>query len=725
MIRGMKRLTSFRNLWKVGNPRGQIATLLIMLTVVLLIFVMVTMNIGETSLMSTRIANATDAATLSLASQLSTKARQLAHGLKNSEAKDTSYTKACNPSGAAAIIIAIVCIIVAIVIFVVTCGSGAIASAKLVFLAMCILAGAVGGAIGGAYAGTGAWQGAFQGACIGAAIGSICIALPTTTTATGVSEGVVGAGDTLVFSEGATIGTAEGAMAVPAGATLTGVGGGAAVMSVPMSGGLMLQGALCLASAGYNQHVQEKVAEKQIDLFVEMMANMNEKDRMRESAFMTALSQVVDDPNMSADAVDSNLNTNTSELVSNFQIWVFNRLNYFGTLVGDVITPINGFFDMTRFYQSLFFQLCDGRDTWEEIEGGTFFSHHPGTLETEDYRYHVVCEDILGPFGIVLRTECHEEIIENAGNDGSIAKLARGLENAGYDLSFWEPGPTLAALQASAESCGEDSCEGPAGFDPVDGLREELREVREWLIELDKTDKNDRAETWGGWLDFFVDLGDSRVAPESIYFTLEKYIAEMKKWRAETLAVVKTLPECVQDPNDEDAVLSFPCRYGENSCTVTKKRVDAFDQFYGDVLELEWTLGDVNGLNSLIRNLYNSIYSAPVGNGLNVADLGGMNPAQYEWNDTRGHHIVKVGTGNFKVPHLKKTKYGNWFKGKKCMELRDYSDNGSRCWVKVERIDEKHDLGVLGFWNPFAKGITKIARAAYSYDYLKLVKTAE
>lgn len=711
MIRGMKRSISFRNLLKAGNSRGQIATLLIMLTVVLLIFVMVTMNIGETSLMSTRIANAADAATLSLASQLSTKSRQFAEGLKHSDAQHTSHTEACVATGAAAIICAIVLVIVAIVILICSWGGGAPASAKLIVLAVAILAGAVGGAVGGAIAGTGAWQGAAQGAAVGAALGAC----------------YVGAG-----MPGMTM---EAAM--PAGASTIGTGTGyvglegeliAAPIMVPVtsvSWGLMLRGALGLAAVDYNQKVQDKMAEKQIDFFIKMMGNMNEKDRMRESAFMTALSQIVDDPNMSADTIDTNFNGNTAELVSNFQIWVFKRLDYFGTLVGDCITPINGFFDRTRSYQNLFFRLCDGSDSWEEIEGGTFYTHHPGPLETEDYRYHVVCEDVRDDWGFVIDTVCHEEIIENSGNDGSIAVLMRGLEKAGYDVSFWEPGPTMAQLKAAADSCGEDTCKDPDGFDPVDGLREDLREIRSWLIELDQADKTERAQTWGGWLDIFVDPSENRDAPESFYFRLEKYIKEMKKWREEVAAIVQTLPECEPDPEDIEAVLVFPCRYNGDCCTVTKKLKNAVDRFNGDVMEMEWDLGDRSGLNRTIRDLYNSIYSAPIGNGGSVGDIGSINPAMYEWDDARGHHAVKVGTGNFKVPNLKKRRYGGWFKGKRCMELKDYSDNGSRCWVKVERKDQAHDLGVLGFWNPFAKGISKIARAAYSYDYLKLVESSK
>lgn len=776
MIQDMRRLTSFKNLLKSGDCKGQIATLLIMLTVVLLIFVMVTMNIGETSLMSTRIANAADAATLSLASQLSTKARQLAEGLKNSDASDTSYTKACSNTGMAAIICAIVLVIIAIVILVCSWGSGAPASAKLIILAVSIVAGAAGGAAGGAYAGTGAWQGAMQGAIVGAAIATIyigagCPGMTESTTLTGAGEaagfgsagelgslsgagggsagagsgGLTGFGEAAGYGSAGELGSLGGAGAAGAGAGGGTVASGATTMStfgasmgwtsapiIPAAGGggAMFQGALTLASTGYNQSVQDKIAEKQIDLFVKMMENANERDRMRESAFMTALSQIVDDPNMSADQVDSNFNGNTKELVSDFQIWVFNRLNYLGSLVGDCITPINSFFDITRRFQHDFSVWCDGEDRWEEIESGTFYSHVPGHLETEEYRYATVCDEEETFWGETILVNCHEEIVNNAGNDGGIVNLLRGLENAGYDISFWEPGPTLAQLKAAAESCGEDSCVDPPGFDPVDGLREEVREAKSWLVELDNTDKEARAQTWGSWLDVFVDLNDSKSSPNSFYFTFQKYTALLQEWADEVLAIVRSLPECQPDPKEPGSVLVFPCKYVdpgfEDSCTVTKKQENASMNFYDGILSVYNDLCDSAGINKNIRDLYNALYTSPVGGSESIGDLGGLNPAMYQWDDARGHHIVKVGTGNFQVPKLVKRKYGNWFKGKKCMELRDYyDDTGSNCWVKVERTDPQQNMGFLGVWNPFRSGISKVSRAAYSYNYLKLVGGSE
>ncbi len=792
MIRNIKRLTSFRNLLNAGNKKGQIATLLIMLTVVLLIFVMVTMNLGETSLMSTRIANAADAATLSLASQLSTKSRQLSDGLINSGASDTSPTKACSNTGLAAIVCAIVLVIFAILILICTWGAGAPASAKLFILAVSIVAGAAGGAAGGAYAGTGAWQGAMQGAIVGASIATIYIgagcpgmtqgAGANTLTGFGASEGFGSAGElgSLSGSGGAGAGAGEGltgfgasegfgsagelgslagggatgAAGVEGAAAVEGAGGATTMSSfgaamgyttapiIPtsvVSGGAMFQGALSLASTGYNQSVQDKIVKKQIDLFVKMMGNANEKDRMRESAFMTALSQIVDDPNMSADTADTNLNKNEKELVSNFQIWVFHRLDLLGTLANEAVRPINGFFDATRTFQDQFATWINGYDYWEETKNGTTYSHLPGGLEKEDFKI------IADPDG------SNEQIVANAGNDGYVAKLLRGLESAGYDLSFFEPGPTVAALQAAGASCSETSCVTPEGFDQLDAMVEDLREIRSWLYNLDvanparfthtSTDINgvetsyideksrmqaerERAQTWGEWFDVFYDPQDTPENPVSFYFILKKYVGVIDEWRDEVLAVIRTLPDCVSDPKDNTQELFYPCKNIDgniDSCTVTKDKVNDYANFDDYLYERQ---NSFDALNGHLRSLYVALHSASpkTETGMSISDLGGLNPAVYQWDDARGHHSVKVGTGNFKVPKLESTRYGNWFKGKKCMELRDYSDNGSNCWVKVERIDPHHDMGFLGIWNPFRRGVSKIARAAYSYDYLKLVE---
>jgi len=99
---------------------------------------------------------------------------------------------------------------------------------------------------------------------------------------------------------------------------------------------------------------------------------------------------------------------------------------------------------------------------------------------------------------------------------------------------------------------------------------------------------------------------------------------------------------------------------------------------------------------------------------------GGVNPVTYRWEDARGTHRVRVKVGKHKVPRIVKKKYGNWWKGKTCMELWYYSDEDARnrvgsdqCYVEVARFDRPSTQGLIGRWNPLNRGVAK--RAYFSY----------
>jgi hypothetical protein len=103
---------------------------------------------------------------------------------------------------------------------------------------------------------------------------------------------------------------------------------------------------------------------------------------------------------------------------------------------------------------------------------------------------------------------------------------------------------------------------------------------------------------------------------------------------------------------------------------------------------------------------------------------GCYGPPTYSWTDSRGDHSVTVSCGPFKVPRTKKTKHGNWLKGKKCVNLMCYDDYNRGTWIKVVRTDEtnKQVTSRSGnvfnqfFWNPSANRgtITKRARATWN-----------
>ena len=112
----IRRLTSLSNFKRASNPQGQIATLLILVTVIMLTFVLVIANVGKVATDRTVIANAADSAALLLGSQLATKARILHESLGN-------QPEQCKKGGWLSMILAIVIAIVAIVAAAFTAGA--------------------------------------------------------------------------------------------------------------------------------------------------------------------------------------------------------------------------------------------------------------------------------------------------------------------------------------------------------------------------------------------------------------------------------------------------------------------------------------------------------------------------------------------------------------------------------------------------------------------------
>lgn len=197
MLQHLRKIISLNNLIR-SNSGGQIATLLILAMVVLLIFILATVNLGQVSIKTTRLANAADSAALLLASQLATKANFLLNALKAQDGEEGAKFKdgpppaLCSKSRG---ILGTLLAILAIIAMAILCQGclaaighfllGSALGAKIALLigvkltavmttvgAMAV--GAVAGAIGGAisYEGDikGILMGAMQGMMIGAAM---------------------------------------------------------------------------------------------------------------------------------------------------------------------------------------------------------------------------------------------------------------------------------------------------------------------------------------------------------------------------------------------------------------------------------------------------------------------------------------------------------------------------------------------------------------------------
>lgn len=312
---------SFANLVvQKRQTRGQVATFLLLMVVGVLVFALATANLGNISLMSTRVANATDSATLALGSQLATKANFHWQTLGQRIEK-------CKRTGLLALVLAIIFVVIALVITIVTWGAGS----PLLLMAIGAAAGAAGGAAGGAIAGTGALQGAIQGAAIGAAIGA-----------------GVGAGQYL----GAYLGAEIGAMSASLGPAL-GAQAGAAIGATV---GGIAGGALSAGGSLFTAAVKEQMTSDAFEVAARRLNGLPEHDHIREQIFLQVLPQVVDDPNVTngtcrfpgpvavtGDPLDTDGDGDKTEQIPCFQHWQEQRITNLKDLLEQLRPEVEAF----------------------------------------------------------------------------------------------------------------------------------------------------------------------------------------------------------------------------------------------------------------------------------------------------------------------------------------------------------------------------------------------
>ena len=727
------------------------ATLLILLIVIGLSFVLFTANIGNLSVQSTALANSADAAAMQLSSNLSTKSRQLYEGLGN-------RVKKCYKTGFLHIILAVV---VAIVAIIVTFGTAFPVVATMWELAMVSGVGALGGAVGGAIGGaivygnwTGVGQGALMGAGVGAAVGSLCAGIggmmnPTTTVSSSTGTQLTGQSATsFAVPNGATAGemTAAGEFsgnalvtgqgiatsgslaapelgslpqfagtalihageAMPAGSTLM-----AGAMTIPAAAGTLtaLTGGLGIASGAYLQSERQQALNDYIDNIAKMFGKASEKDRMTQTTIMRAMGGVVDDPNMSPDVNDSNYNNNTTELVSDYQVWWWRRAN--GIAKIDANSIANSLVSLDGL-QAFICGLLGG--------GMGFIFVAPDLFVSQEYMW---------PTDLTLPEDQLDILLPGKDPEGLLAHSFRALESSGVDLSFWEPGPQYDVYTAAYQDVPDDDCTGaacdvppPPGYDRFDMVVATLREIYLWIAALRQQSASDLAATWDDWIYFVYDVAEDPTEdptynpyaepPATLYGMLTLVIYEMQSWMAEIDALYPTWPECQY--NEYGEFVTAPCRTDFGSWWKDASFDTVPDYEYSQLQSWLGTWGPMlfDFLRSALKGLANFGYGGEI--------PGGKNPATYEWNDARGRHRVRVRLGNFEIPRIVKKKYGNWLKGKTCMELWYYSDGDTyarkgndRNYVEVSRYDQPSGQAAIGRWNPLNRSVTK--RAYYSYGF--------
>lgn len=481
------------------NRRGQMATLLLLLVVAILILALAVANLGRASTTATTVANAADAAGLYMGSQLATRSNTMCMSLGDGKA---CVTERCKPRGLLGTFLAILIAIIAVAIAVLTSGLGTVASVHLLGLsgqlalaALGGIAGAAGGALGGGIAGTGVLTGALHGAAIGAALGY------------GMGWGFAQAP--------ATVGVEGSAVSLGAIGALEGVTVGISTTGALLGAGVA---ALTAASSLFTDSVRAQMGLAET---AKALSGLPEPERIRESAFFQAFSQVIDDPNKTngacyfpehtvvnpPDPDDANLNGKTDDVISCFAFWWNRRVmalkGQANAVASDLAEIINRFVDGIT-----------------DPMGG----FQPGPLpvflkSVIDYRGQPAIAGtppipaIIGP---LFRKD-----VEGAGTtdpDGKLIELARALETAGYPVSFWDPGPDKSQLdrwKQEQAQCEQDCLDGkrncndpcgsgrPAGVDQADVVSDDLGEIKDELEQIRAMDPSGRVserELWMKWL---------------------------------------------------------------------------------------------------------------------------------------------------------------------------------------------------------------------------------
>lgn len=718
MINYFSRTISLHNL-KAGRPSGQIATILILIMVAVLIFILVTVNLGNISLTATKMSNVADSSVLYLASQLATRANFLSENLRRNCGNPL---ECCTKGGLLGSLLAIVFAVVAIIvapylgpligaIATTTIGGVTVATGSAAIAAGAI-AGAIGGAIGGAIVyGTagGALQGAVQGLATGAAIGSAFSLL------------VAGPGGATVGTGQATIGTiTETTLSdisaggfIPFGAEVL---SGSTVLSSYALGAAALTGSASL----YNEYINDKRTAAAFETLARGLSGLPEYDRMREGIFLQAFSQIIDDPKTIPDEFDYDGDGDLTEKVPYFYYWWEMRTRQLLSIVPQLRELTNNFFSGPAANFRKFIER-----QYSVIEPQPILGAGSGN----------VGGNAAGQTSVVGAL-CRSGV---EGRDGVIVELWRGLYKFYPQevATFWEPGPSAAQLaQWEYADCNQESgCAVPPGYDQLDDLITDFKNIVTEIDVLRGKGTDALTSTWQTWIREFYDP-DSQ---DDDYDTLGAIIQRLEGWKAYIVPKRNSLAQCqyqfasvgglypVGAPNFQQngIIINPPCQDGEFA-TVDRDYTNEFSLALDAIDSIILQLGNMrNNMQDYYSNMTDTYAQMHT-------DYGGVNPATYQWTDSRGEHSLSAQVGPFRLARVITKKSGNFLKKKTCLKLVDYYDSGLRTWIKINRKDPANqEVGSIGKWSPYdnddphdpddsdndAKfSLTRISRAYYSYN---------
>lgn len=704
MLRSFYKKFSLDNLQN-DRPKGQIATILILIMVVVLILILTTVNLGQLSISSTNLLNVADSASLYMASQLASRGNQISYSLQHSNADDCGPLSACTRGGFGGLFGAIIGAIIAVVIIVVSWGyatPAVVAAYGSYFGGAVIAAGAIGGAVGGAVgaktAGTSVLQGAFTGLMIGAAIGagvSSIVAAP----ATGAGAG--GAGSTVTLEGGYTGTMVQGASDVGVGIGgstpvvlpgSTSAAAGAGVLGTSPLVGASLAG-LSTASSIYNAYVSDQNQAAAFAAASQMLNGLPDYDMVRESVFLQVFSQTVDDPNKDTDADDLNGNGDTADKVSHFLTWWGGRVNY----LKGIIPPL----------QSI---------------TSAFFKNALPAFNSDIAKELSVTQE----FGYGDSDNPSPQIIGRLSKEGNIAKVGQALKT-----SFSDP-------------------QADGSFDSVVSGFNNFKSISEQLSAIDINQLTANWQTYIGnfYNSHYGESIDGKTVTD-YYHKLEDTKNVLKDWKKQIVDRRNALPLCkigalYYSGGDSGVDSCQPCyfsTYCANDCIIKDGpdmspvpcklgfTLQGASLDYNIDDEITPALNDIDALVSRISNFQEDIFryvkEMQDTYAAHESGYGGLNPATYNWTDSRGAHSVKAQVSDYQLARTITTESGGSWSKTVCIRLVDYSGTAS---VEITRQDpQSKDLKSgkvsLGMWNPFFNGIIKKkSGSSYSYNTVSLAQ---
>ncbi len=716
MLRNFYQNTSLRNIFN-SHPSGQITTLLVLIMVIMLIFVLVTVNMGRVSLQATYLANAADSAGLALASQLGTKAQQLYKAMgKIEDCKRVSWLPM------------IFAIIGAVIAVIVTFGGAATTLPALfaacaanlgnmaITIGVAALGGTIGGMAGAAAGGTSIREGAVTGLAVGIAVGCAFIAAGSMVTITSPGASVNAGSSAKVLTAGGK--TVAGNLLIDSEigytcAVVTSTGQIVSGVVVSAVADTLLTASLGLAAVGiaagnklYEYNKQVQATEDFYSDLQKNLAGMGEYERFREGTFFAALIQVVDDPRSTSydkevdcdgdgkrdigDPLDTDGDGDLGEEIPCFQYSWYKRTEEIRMNFSELRDRIELFFSTTMkdFSDFVISQIYNG-----------------GPLDRQAY--------------VTPGDPAHA--------DGTLVTWAKALEekNAGLypgnkniNVTFFKSGDADDVVGISENYNGTSWEE--FYYDDIDAVVKELVGIANYGNGLYAgLSLEQLANSWEDWIEVFDDNDDTNKGDfydELLIFLnggpdflgIGHWPDEMQKIRVEKL--LPCLIGSCADPSRE--ICNPACRLGDLAGkipgSIDYDQEDEFTPARDVVNEVYDKIFEFRNDTRTFRKDLDRI----AGKDVTVPDF-----VTYKWHDERGDHAITVET-HFQVPRIKKYKKNESWGGlvkDVCVGIVPQYDTPT---VSINRqySDINRQIGILGKWNPFRGTIKKACKAYWHFS---------